>query len=54
MEKLSITFNLNGDKTDFRPSNLIVISSQAAHARISAIGKNKKAPKKRPRKDKGA
>jgi hypothetical protein len=39
-----IVHHLNGDKTDFRPSNIIVISSQKQHARISKLGLLKKAP----------
>lgn len=39
-----VVHHLNGDKTDFRPSNVIVISSQSAHARVSKAGEAKKAP----------
>ena len=36
-----IVHHINGDKTDFRAINLIVISSQSAHARIEKQGSDK-------------
>lgn len=36
-----VVHHLNGDKNDFRPENLVVLPSQAAHMALEHVGRKK-------------